>query len=88
MKIFYLFLITLSNAKAFPQEQGTSQMMSKMKDCFFKPDGSMADMESISACTARLEEIAQKALNHPGISDPGESQEGHLIALFFIVINH
>ena len=106
MKRFFLFLISLSNAKglAFSQKENeheasenvdqtlgeldvkclenTRQMMSRMKDCFLRPDGSIADMESISACTARLEETVQKALNqnyHPGISDPGESQEGHLI---------
>ena len=57
--------------------ESTHQMMSRMKDCFLRPD-----MESISACTARLVETVQKALNqkyHPGISDPGESQEGQLI---------
>ena len=60
--------------------ESTRQMMSRMKECFLKPDGSIAGMESISACTARLEEIVQKSrsLNqkyHPGISDPGESQD-------------
>ena len=55
--------------------ESTWQMMSRMKDCFLRPDGSIADMESISACTVRLEETVQKALYHPGVSDPGESQD-------------
>ena len=58
--------------------ENTRQMMSRMKECFLRPDGSMADMESILACTARLEETVRKALNQKnlGIHDPGESQEG------------
>ena len=58
--------------------ESTRQMMSRMKDCFLRSDGSIADMESISACTARLEETVHKALNqkyHPGIHDPGKSQD-------------
>ena len=102
MKRFFLFLISLSNAKglAFSQKENeheasvneeqilgeldgkclenTRQMMSRMKECFLRSDGSMADMESIFACTARLEETVRKALNQKnlGIHDPGESQEG------------
>ena len=58
--------------------ENTRQMMSRMKECFLRSDGSMADMESILACTARLEETVRKALNQKnlGIHDPGESQEG------------
>ena len=37
--------------------ESTRQMMSRMKECFLRPDGSIADMESISACTARLEKF-------------------------------
>ena len=43
-----------------------------MKDCFLRPDGSITNMESMSPCTTGLEETVQKALYHPGISDPGE----------------
>ena len=62
--------------------ESTRQMMSiirdkitEMKDCFLRPDGSITNMESMSPCTAGLEETVQKALYHPGISDPGESQD-------------
>ena len=53
----------------------------EMKDCFLTPEGSIADMESMSACTATLEKTVKNfwqetlyTLYHPGInSDQGES---------------
>ena len=53
----------------------------EMKDCFLTPEGSIADMESMSACTAGLEKTVKNfwqetlyTLYHPGInSDQGES---------------
>ena len=53
----------------------------EMKDCFLTPEGSIADMESMSVCTATLEKTVKNfwqetlyTLYHPGInSDQGES---------------
>ena len=57
--------------------------MKEMKDCFLTPEGSIADMESMSACTAGLEKTVKNfwqetlyKLYHPDIisdSDQGES---------------
>ena len=67
--------------------------MTKMKECLVRSEENMiadyegniaiTDAESISACTAALEESIQEAVDwaspqkedHVGISDPGESQD-------------
>ena len=56
--------------------------MTKMKECLLKSEENIA-AESISACTAVLEQSIQEALDwanpqmeyHAGINDPGENQD-------------
>ena len=56
-----------------------------MKNCFLNCKENIPDLESISACTAEVEESIQKLINwtkpeadteyHAGINDPGECHE-------------